>query len=95
MTSLNSIKRPTLTQMIFKDGTPKKAFYTAAIVGSILTFINHGDVILNRSFPSIWKVTLTYCVPYCVTTWGAATGKMAEWRRLTTDRALETEGAKS
>lgn len=73
--------RPSLLQMILGDGTPKKAMFTALVVGTFLTAINHGDVILSGLAPSPWKVILTYCVPYCVTTWGAITGKRAQWRR--------------
>ena len=51
------------------------------ITGSILISINHGDIILDGSMPASWKIILTYCVPYCVTTWGAVTGKLAQWRR--------------
>ena len=72
---------PSLSQMILGDGTPKKAALTALLVGTILTAINHGDLILYGLTPDPWKVILTYCVPYCVTTWGAATGKLAQWRR--------------
>ncbi len=72
---------PSLTQMVLGDGTPKKAIVTALVVGTILTAINHGDVILSGLAPPIWKVILTYCVPYCVTTWGAITGKRAQWLR--------------
>lgn len=72
---------PTLAQMVLGDGTPKKAVLTALVVGTILTTINHGDVILSGTAPPAWKVVLTYCVPYCVTTWGAVTGKLAQWRR--------------
>ncbi len=72
---------PSLLQMILGDGTPKKAMFTALVVGTFLTAINHGDVILSGLTPSPWKVILTYCVPYCVTTWGAITGKRAQWRR--------------
>ena len=59
----------------FTDGTPKKAFLTACVVGSILTAINHGDLILIGDFPPFWKVILTYFVPFCVTTWGSFLGK--------------------
>ena len=62
----------------FSDGTPKKAFLTACVVGTILTTINHGDVILVGDFPPLTKVILTYCVPFCVTTWGAYLGKKAK-----------------
>ena len=72
---------PSISQMIFGDGTPQRAFFTACVVGTILTAINHGDVILAGAAPSAVKVVLTYCVPYCVTTWGAITGKRAQWRR--------------
>ena len=72
---------PPLNQLLFGDGTPKKAFLTALVVGSILTAINHGDAIIMGIWPPIVKLILTYCVPYCVTTWGAVTGKRAQWRR--------------
>lgn len=72
---------PSVAQMILDDGTPKKAIFTALVVGTILTAINHGDVILTGLAPPIWKMVLTYCVPYCVTTWGAITGKRAQWSR--------------
>ena len=62
----------------FKDGTPHKAFLTACVVGTLLTIINHGDHILEGEYPSIWKVLLTYCVPFCVTTWGSYLGKRAK-----------------
>ncbi len=72
---------PSLTQMIFGDGTPKKAIVTALVIGTLLTAINHGDVLLSGLVPAPWKVILTYCVPFCVTTWGAITGKRAQWSR--------------
>jgi hypothetical protein len=65
---------------MFGDGTPKKAFLTALIVGTILTLINHGDQIFAGQMPPLIKVALTYCVPYCVTTWGAVTGKLTKFR---------------
>ena len=68
---------PPLRELLFGGGTPKKAALTALVVGSILTMINHGDVILAGQSPPLVKVGLTYCVPYCVTTWGALTGKLS------------------
>lgn len=63
------------SELAFGGGTPKRAFLTALVVGSILTMINHGDLLLAGTTPPIWKIALTYCVPYCVTTWGAICGK--------------------
>ena len=69
-----------LLQLAFGDGTPKKAFFTALVVGSILTSINHGDLFLAGESPFSLKIVLTYCVKYCVTTWGAITVKLAKMK---------------
>ena len=76
------IEKLNLLQLAFGDGTPKKAFFTALVVGSILTSINHGDMILSGEYPYWLKVLLTYFVPYCVTTWGAITGKLARLKKI-------------
>jgi len=72
---------PSFWQLATGDGTPKQAFFTALVVGTILTAINQGDVIVDGGMPPLAKVLLTYCVPYCVATWGAITAKRAHWRR--------------
>ncbi len=77
---LNRMARAPSTRFMdlaFSDGTPKKAFFTALVVGTVLTVINHGDVILSGNYPPPIKVLLTYCVPFCVTTWGSILGKKA------------------
>ena len=51
-------------QLIFGHGTPKKAFLTALVVGTILILINHGDQIVAGNFPHIAKIAMTYIVPY-------------------------------
>ena len=66
---------PDIFKLAFGDGTPKKALMTALVVGTVLTTINHGDVILRSESINYYKIMLTYCVPFCVTTWGAIHGK--------------------
>lgn len=80
-TDLDSPGLPPLAQLMFGDGTPKRAILTALVVGSILTAINHGDTIIIGDWPPALKIVLTYLTPYCVTTWGAVTGKRAQFRR--------------
>ncbi len=52
-----------------------KALKVSAIVGTILCLINYS----NKLFPldlvlSDWvRIVMTYCVPYCVSTYSAAT----------------------
>ncbi|MBT4443534.1 MAG: nitrate/nitrite transporter NrtS [Oceanospirillaceae bacterium] len=72
----NYQNKQSLRTLAFGGGTPLKALLTACVVGSILTTINHGDAILDGNYPHPLKVILTYTVPYCVTTWGAITGKL-------------------
>ena len=76
-----SIEKINLLQLAFGDGTTKKLF-SALVVGSILTGINHGDMILSGEYPPWPKVMLTYFVPYCVTTWGAITGKLTRQKKI-------------
>ena len=87
MTASNEDKSAPLSRLLFGDGTPKKAFLTAAVVGTVLTIINHGDALFSGDVPPLWKVLLTYCVPYCVTTWGAYTGKRAQIKKTQSQHA--------
>ena len=51
----------------------RRALITALVVGTVLTAINQGDVILRGDLRAahLLKIPLTYVVPYAVTTWGA------------------------
>lgn len=51
----------------------RTALVTAIVVGTILTAINQGNVLLGGHLPGplYWKIPLTFCVPYCVATWSA------------------------
>ena len=91
MIASNEDTDQSLRRLLFGDGTLRKALLTALVVGTILTIINHGDVLLAEGMPPLWKVLLTYCVPYCVTTWGAFTGKRAQIRRRHSERNLAVD----
>ena len=51
----------------------RRSLLTGLVVGTILTAINQGNFIAAGHFPPnlFWKIPLTYCVPFCVATWGA------------------------
>lgn len=82
---------PSIPELLFGGGTPRKAALTALVVGTVLTGINHGDTVLAGDYPPVFKVILTYCVPYCVTSWGAATGKLAQYRANQTEQIARQE----
>ena len=49
----------------------RRSLIVSLIVGTILVAINQGDAILAGEMPVIWKLVLTYIVPFCVATYGA------------------------
>lgn len=51
----------------------RKAAQTALVVGTILTLINQSDALLahHDTLALLWKIPLTYSVPYLVSTYGA------------------------
>jgi len=57
--------------MISNKGIIRRAFFTSVVVGSLLLLINHGDTIKAQEYPALWKVGLTYLVPFLVTIWGS------------------------
>jgi len=51
----------------------RRSLMIAAVIGTLLLAINQGDVVLRDAWPRalLWKVPLTYLVPFLVATWGA------------------------
>ena len=57
------------------EGVPRRSFYVALVVGTILNLINQGDSILGAGSVDWLKVVLTYFVPYAVCTYGAVSAQ--------------------
>ena len=74
--------RPPLSGIIFNKGIVRRAAIVALIVGTILNLIAQGDFLLEGQQISVWKICLTYCVPYCVATYGAVTARLETYRTL-------------
>ena len=53
----------------------KRSLVAALVVGTVLTALNQGDLIVSGSWNNamLWKIPLTYCVPFMVATYGALT----------------------
>ena len=52
--------------------TVRRALKVSAIVGTALVAINQGDLILAGHWPPLWKLLLTYLVPYSVSSYSTA-----------------------
>lgn len=49
----------------------RRSIAVMLIVGTALNLINQGDALLSSTAINWWKVVLTFCVPFCVATFGA------------------------
>lgn len=64
-------------QLASRDGVPQRALIVAVVVGSVLNLINQGDALLGGGAVNWIKVTLTYVVPFAVSTHGAVSARLA------------------
>ena len=51
----------------------RRSLLVMLVVGSVLNIINQGDALLHEDGVNVPKLLLTYLVPFCVATYGAAT----------------------
>jgi len=58
------------------DDVPRRSFYVALVVGTILNLINQGDALFGMASINWLKIMLTYLVPYAVCTYGAVSVRM-------------------
>lgn len=72
--------QPGVIRLIFEGGIVRRSFVVAVIVGIILNLIAQGDFLVEGLPLNYWKIALTFCVPYCVATYGAVTARLAERR---------------
>lgn len=59
------------------DGIPRRCFFVALVVGTILNLINQGDALFGAAAVSWAKAVLTYFVPYAVATYGAVSFRLS------------------
>ncbi|MGI9203450.1 MAG: nitrate/nitrite transporter NrtS [Woeseiaceae bacterium] len=57
-----------------------RSLKVGAIVGTLLTAINQGDLILSGDLTvaAIWKIPLTYLVPFSVSTYASVSSILAQ-----------------
>ena len=75
------LHRPSLAAIVFERGIVRRSAIIALVVGTILNIINQGDALVSGAPLVAWKIVLTYCVPYCVSTYGAVTVRLEIMKR--------------
>lgn len=67
----------------FAEGVARRSLIIALVVGTILNLINQGDALVAGRPLDWFKIGLTFCVPYCVATYGAVSLALAKSRAET------------
>jgi len=69
-------------RLAISESVVRRAVRVAAIVGTVLIAINHGDAILSGDIsPLRWfRIVLTVCVPYCVSTYSSVSALLQRER---------------
>lgn len=49
----------------------KRSIWVGVIVGTMLNLINQGDALVAAADLVVWKIVLTYFVPFCVASYGS------------------------
>lgn len=49
----------------------RRSLTIAAIVGTVLNAVNQGPEIVRGDWPVVWKLVLTYLVPFAVASYGS------------------------
>ena len=67
-------------RLFMQPSIVKRGLVFSVVVGSILVTINHGDTILSGEITSthLFKIVLTYSVPYCVSTLSSVQATVAK-----------------
>ena len=55
----------------FSGSALRRSLSVAVLVGTALNLINQGPEMLSGNWPVIWKVVLTYVVPFLVASYGS------------------------
>lgn len=58
-------------QKTFAGTSVRRSALVAIIVGTTLNAINQGPELLRGVHPVLWKLALTYCVPFIVASYGS------------------------
>jgi len=66
----------TIFRCCVAEGIPRRSFFVALVVGTILNLINQGDALFGHGHLNFVKLILTFAVPYCVATYGAVSYRM-------------------
>ncbi|RED17487.1 nitrate/nitrite transporter NrtS [Parasphingopyxis lamellibrachiae] len=72
MDDRNERPNVTFSRFLVSPVAVSRGLRISAIIGTLLILINQGDVMLAGAMPALWKILLTYLVPYGVSSYSTA-----------------------
>ena len=64
-------------RIVFRAQSVRRSLLVALVVGTILNAINQGSAIVLGEHVVLWKIALTYCVPFAVSSYGTYAGVLS------------------
>lgn len=67
-------------EIILRRDVIRRSSRVALLVGTVLVLINHGDALITARLTTIdiVKIIMTYCIPYCISTYASVLAVMEE-----------------
>ncbi|WP_375276438.1 nitrate/nitrite transporter NrtS [Alteromonas australica] len=74
-------QKPHWLAIAFRASVVTRGIKIALIVGSVLALLNHGDKIFSATLSQsdLYRILVTYLVPYCVSTYSAVRNELTHW----------------
>ncbi|MEM1384863.1 MAG: nitrate/nitrite transporter NrtS [Pseudomonadota bacterium] len=69
---------PRWLQLAMRTSILRRSATVGIVVGTVLVAINQGDRLIAGLPPDWVKALLTYCVPFCVSTYGSVTALLGQ-----------------
>lgn len=69
---MNEDNHKSFWQLLFCKKSMIRAVKISLIIGTLLIIINQADMIIAGNMPPLWKIILTYLVPFSVSSYSSA-----------------------
>ncbi|CAN7381640.1 nitrate/nitrite transporter NrtS [Phenylobacterium sp. LjRoot225] len=64
-------------RIMFRAQSVRRSLLVSLVVGTLLNAINQGSAIVLGEHVVLWKIALTYCVPFAVSSYGTYAGVLS------------------
>ena len=69
-----------MLRLVLQPRIVRGALKVALVVGTVLNVINNGEQLWTHHAVNLWEVAMNFVVPYCVSTYSAASNEAQQAR---------------